>query len=69
MVLQTLKKTSATLDELIAQDDSIKDEIRNLSKQRKTIKGAIKSIQKLAASLPKVAKPRRKKSAIATAAA
>jgi ABC-type transporter Mla subunit MlaD len=70
MVQQTLKKTSATLDELMTQDDSIKEEIRSLNKQRKTIKGAIRSIQRLAASLPKLARsPRRKKSAPASAAA
>ena len=63
-----LKKTSATLDELVAQDEEYKSQIRDLNKQRKTIKGAIRSFQRLTASLPKPKKSaRRKKTAAAVA--
>ncbi len=63
-----LKKTAATLDELIAQDDEYKSQIRDLNKHRKTIKGAIRSFQRLTATLPQPKKSARRKKATAAAA-
>lgn len=64
-----LKKTSATLDELVAQDELIGDGIKQLTKNRKTIRAAIKALQKLDTEPEKKKKSRRKKSAPAVAAA
>jgi hypothetical protein len=65
----TLKKTEATLEELVQNRDRIKTQIRDLQRQEKTIKGTIKSIERLTASMPAEKPARRKKARAAAASA
>ncbi len=64
-----LKKTSATLDELLEQEAQFKQEIRSLQRQQKTIRVTIRSIEKLAAAMPQEKKRSRVKKSVAAATA
>jgi hypothetical protein len=63
-----LKKTEATLDELVQQEGLIKNEIRELQKQQKQIRVTRKAFERLTASMPPAPKKSRRKSAVAASA-
>lgn len=62
-----LKKTEATLDELLTHQETLRAEIKDKQKQEKTLNATIKQFQKFTASVPAERAPRRKKSRAAVA--